>query len=155
MIIHWLIDWLSFPDGKNITNSNGECLGVKEQKVVEVECSKNDLSQRWLRVALFHILNMKTLKCLQWNNVLEELTIAQCKSYELAQHWLPNEEIVFNSTVSGSKRVLYSNFSEITNIYKGKSFIIIQLFKGSNTLRWSYWKHKCLNSFWGKDSKVF
>ena len=124
-----------FLDGRNIKNSNGTCIAVKGKEIADVQCSRNDLSHRWLYTGVGQILNMKTLKCLQWNNDLKQLTTAQCKASDETQRWTRkmNEEITLDSKRLTAKP-LYFNSSTFWS-YRGKSLIItIQLFKGSDSL---------------------
>ena len=102
-----------FSDGKYIKNGKGKCLRATGQTIVEVPCSRNDLSLRWQRIRLFHLLNIKTLKCLQWNDA-QEFTVARCKSHDEMQQWLkdPNEKkkIALTKTTIDVKPI-YSNLS--------------------------------------------
>jgi hypothetical protein len=64
---------------------------VKGQEIVKVNCSKNDLSLRWSWTGLRYILNLKTLKCLQWNNTSQLITASQCNaSDDEWQRWFVN-----------------------------------------------------------------
>jgi hypothetical protein len=61
---------------------------VKGQEIVKVNCSKNDFSLRWLWTGLHYILNLKTLRCLQWNNTSQNFTASQCKVIDARwQRW--------------------------------------------------------------------
>ena len=99
------------PGGEYIKNSKGECLGVKGQKLAKVPCSEDDLSLRWQRSQLFHLLNVKALKCLQWNNDSQECTVAQCKAASEIQQWTSfgKWEIILNANIK--VKPLYSTLS--------------------------------------------
>ncbi len=110
---------------------------MKGEKIVDVQCSKNDLSHRWLLIGIGSLLNMKTFKCLQWNNDLQELTTTQCKSLDITQHWTraTDGNITLNTPTLTAKPLYSNSVRDLRiNIYKGKSFITIQLVEGPNSL---------------------
>ncbi len=77
---------------------------------------------------------MKTLKCLQWNNDLQELTTAQCKSIDKTQQWTKMDGKLTLLGKPPIAKPLYSNLLTelVTSTYTGKSFItIIYLLKGA------------------------
>ena len=88
-------------------------MGVKGQKLVKVPCSENDLSLRWQRSRLFHLINVKSLKCLQWKNDTQEFTVAQCKDDNEMQHWFSIVSRKWKKTIGPNieAKPLYSNLS--------------------------------------------
>jgi hypothetical protein len=94
---------------------------VKGQEIVRVNCSKNDLSLRWLRTALHYILNLKTLKCLQWNNDSQNFTASQCKvSYNEWQRWeIVNGKIILEINDEEIKTEKFDFSAGMPTPYKG------------------------------------
>ena len=77
---------MHFSDGHYIKTNDGKCLGVRNQKIFNATCT-NDFSFRWMWIGISNILNLKTLKCLEWNDALKEFTTAQCRTEKATQQW--------------------------------------------------------------------
>ncbi|XP_028410783.1 uncharacterized protein LOC114533464 [Dendronephthya gigantea] len=93
-------------DGSYLKNGDGECLGVKNQIISTTNCSKDDLSQRWLWTGFGNIMNLKVHKCLRWNNSTQKLITEQCNTANIAQIWKQSDrELLSNG------RTLYNNFT--------------------------------------------
>ena len=119
-----------FSDGHYLTTNNGKCLGVSKRKIYKTSCT-NDLSLRWIYFGFLHILNLKTLKCLEWNYNSKEFTTAQCKSDKEEQHWShKDEKIILNgkkvNITKPLKSSLFSNGGGRS--YKGKCFFRLKVF---------------------------
>ncbi len=96
---------------------------MKGEEIADVQCSKNDLSHCWLFIPIAAILNMKTLKCLQWNDDLQELTTTKCNAVDKTQRWTRalDGKIALNTRTLLAKPLYSSTRVLHVNIYKGKS----------------------------------
>ena len=84
---------------------------MKDEEIVEVPCRENNLSFLWQRIELFNLLNIKALKCLQWNKELQNLTVAQCKEGIATQHWSTEKTKILPADITVIGKPLYSNLS--------------------------------------------
>jgi hypothetical protein len=103
---------------------------VKGQEIVEVNCSKNDLSLRWLWILPLHLLNVKTLKCLQWNKSSQNFTIAQCNEGNDSQQWSVdrNGKISLNTMDFKAKELKSTTFPINLIPYQGnQNYLTINL----------------------------
>lgn len=139
--IYWmkysLISWFQKPsDVHHLKNSNGGCLGVKNESMYHTSHCTNDLSLRWILIRNTHILNLKSVMCLQWSDALKEFTAAQCKLSVWKQKWSSGENgtILLHHKNFGTIKPLYSTLStkRKTSKYYGKCFCFVQPFRGWN-----------------------
>jgi transcription antitermination factor NusA-like protein len=110
----------NFSDGQYITNGNGKCLGVKGRRIEAVRCNRNEISLRWLWTGIGNIMNLKTLKCLQWNKASNEFTTEQCKSMEITQIWTAKDERVTLNDRTFKPEPLYVNYTIRISSHEGK-----------------------------------
>jgi hypothetical protein len=99
---------------------------------VKVNCSKNDLSLRWLWTGLLQILNLKTLKCLQWNNDSQNFTVSQCEvSNNEWQRWEIEKGKIMLYVNNKKIKTEKLNFSarEITSYQGNQNYLAINLIK--------------------------
>ena len=120
-------------DGYYLKTVDKKCLEVKNQIISPTKCSEDDLSQRWLWTGVGNLLNLKSLKCLQWNNSIQEFTTEQCNSANDAQMWTPQNNgslwKFIPKSDSPNARPLTADFEKIMD-YKG-TFSIVKLGKTS------------------------
>ena len=114
-------------DGHYLKTNDGKCLGVRNQKIFNASCT-NDFSFQWMWFGFLNILNLKTLKCLEWNDALKEFTTAQCRTDKAIQQWTgdPKEyrKIILNDKTLDTMKPLQSSLftKRGSRSYKGKGF---------------------------------